>query len=43
MEKLHEKLDQEAKPHTLVLCFRFPMKRKTPVWRDKELYLYEVD
>ena len=43
MEKLHEKLDNEAQPGTHVLCFRFPMKRRKPLWQDKELYLYEME
>lgn len=43
MEKLHVKLDAEARPGTIVVCFRFPMKRRKPVWQEAELYLYEID
>lgn len=43
MEKLHEKLDKEAQPGTHVVCFRFPMKRRKPLWQDNELYLYEIE
>ena len=43
MEKLHEKLDNEAQPGTHVLCFHFPMKRRKPLWQDNELYLYKIE
>jgi len=43
MAVLDAKLDAEARPGTIVVCFRFPMKTRKPVWQEAELYLYEVD
>jgi SAM-dependent methyltransferase len=42
MSRLGEKLAVEAKVGTSVICFRFPLKNKTPKWSKGELYLYEI-
>ena len=42
MIKLQDKIEIEAKKGTRIICFRFPMKQKTPIWFEDELFLYEI-
>jgi hypothetical protein len=42
MTRLEEKLLTEAKPGLRVVCFRFPIKGREPIWQEKELYIYKV-
>lgn len=43
MVKILNKVEKESKLGTKIVSFRFPIKNKTPIFRDGELYIYVHD